>query len=80
MARNATLLLSAEANGLADLSHLWYQKKDAFDSLTVDFYNAKDAKKKANAQVKSLSSQLNICLSQLKHFDKIKAELEDLKQ
>ncbi|KAI3685118.1 hypothetical protein L6452_34352 [Arctium lappa] len=44
-----------------------------------DVEEAKDAKKKANAQIKSLSSPLQICFSQQKHFDNIKAELEDLK-
>ncbi|KAI3684878.1 hypothetical protein L6452_34105 [Arctium lappa] len=55
------------------------EKIEAFDSLTVLFHNEKDAKKRANAQVKSLSSQLHESLSQLKQFDKLKAELDDLK-
>ncbi|KAI3715976.1 hypothetical protein L6452_22980 [Arctium lappa] len=48
------------------------EKIEAFDSLTVLFHNEKDAKKRANAQVKSLSSQLHDSLSQLKQFDKLK--------
>ncbi|KAI3715890.1 hypothetical protein L6452_22879 [Arctium lappa] len=55
------------------------EKIEAFDSLTVLFHNEKDAKKRANAQVKSLSSQLQVSLSQLKQFDKLKTELDDLK-
>ncbi|KAI3665553.1 hypothetical protein L6452_44180 [Arctium lappa] len=55
------------------------EKIEAFDSLTVLFHNEKDAKKRANAQVKSLSSQLHDSLSQLEQFNKLKAELDDLK-
>ncbi|KAI3685466.1 hypothetical protein L6452_34710 [Arctium lappa] len=77
-------LVSAECSTSSTQVHPFFslsdaEKIEAFDSLTIDFYEAKDAKKKANAQIKSLSSQLQICLSQLKHFDKIKAELDDLK-
>ncbi|KAI3773029.1 hypothetical protein L6452_04226 [Arctium lappa] len=77
-------LVSAECSTSSSQVHPFFslsdaEKIEAFDSLTIDFYEATDAKKKANAQIKSLSSQLQICLSQLKHFDKIKAELEDLK-
>ncbi|KAI3692022.1 hypothetical protein L6452_31828 [Arctium lappa] len=78
------VLVSAECSTSSSQVHPFFslsdaEKIEAFDSLTIDFYEAKDAKKKANAQIKSLSSQLQICLSQLKHFDRIKAELEDLK-
>ncbi|KAI3702841.1 hypothetical protein L6452_28594 [Arctium lappa] len=55
------------------------EKIEAFDSLTVLFHNEKDAKKRANAQVKSLSSQLHDSLSQLEQCNKLKAELDDLK-
>ncbi|KAI3771679.1 hypothetical protein L6452_02846 [Arctium lappa] len=55
------------------------EKIEAFDSLTVLFHNEKDAKKRANAQVKSLSSQLYESLSQLEQFNKLKTELDDLK-
>ncbi|KAI3728046.1 hypothetical protein L6452_16674 [Arctium lappa] len=77
-------LVSTECSTSSTQVHPFFSLSDAekivaFDSLTIDFYEANDAKKKANAQIKSLSSQLQICLSQLKHFDKIKVELEDLK-
>ncbi|KAI3718362.1 hypothetical protein L6452_19229 [Arctium lappa] len=77
-------LVSIECSTSSNQVHPFFslydaEKNEAFDSLTIYFYEAKDAKKKANAQRKSLSSQLQICLSQLKHFDKIKVELEDLK-
>ncbi|KAI3666976.1 hypothetical protein L6452_42017 [Arctium lappa] len=77
-------LVTAESSTFSIQVHPFFslsdaEKIEAFDSLTVDFYESKDIKKKANAQIKSLSSQLQICLSQLKHFDKIKVGLEDLK-
>lgn len=55
------------------------QKIDAFDSLTVDFCNLKEQKKKADLHIKSLNDQLLSCFSKLKDFDKMKADLENLR-
>ncbi|KAI3678627.1 hypothetical protein L6452_37926 [Arctium lappa] len=75
---------SAECSSSSSQVHLFHslsddEKIEAYDSLTVLYHNEKDARKRANAQIKSLSSQLQVCISQLNLFDKTKAELEDLK-
>ncbi|KAJ9553103.1 hypothetical protein OSB04_017148 [Centaurea solstitialis] len=79
----STALVSTEIPSTSQV-HPFYsmtesEKINAFDSLTVDFHNLKDEKKKMSAQIKALGSQLDKCSHQLTDFAKVKYENEDLK-
>ncbi|XP_024976198.1 uncharacterized protein LOC112514096 [Cynara cardunculus var. scolymus] len=67
-------------NKVNNLSSLFESDKvQAYDSLSVDLYNARSAKKKADLEIKSLTSQLHKCMNQLKDFDKLKNDLKEQK-
>ncbi|KAJ9566374.1 LOW QUALITY PROTEIN: hypothetical protein OSB04_002340 [Centaurea solstitialis] len=79
----STALVSTEIPSTSQV-HPFYSMTEseminAFDSLTVDFHNLKDEKKKMSAQIKALGSQLDKCSHQLTDFAKVKYENEDLK-